>query len=120
MNATIKPHLAALALALIFAGNFATHGQEAGTVAAGRRLALEVCARCHVVSADQTRAPVLNPPALGFAEIAARPDVTEETLRKFLSEPHGEARRTSAMPAFLLPAPQVDGVVAYLLSLRPK
>ena len=115
-----KPLLAAQALALAFAGIVPASGQEAGTVAAGRRLALEVCASCHVVSADQGRAPILNPPAPAFVEIAARPEVTEASLRKFLAEPHGETRRNSAMPAFLLPASQVDGVVAYLLSRKPK
>ena len=115
-----KPLLAAQALALALTGIVPASGQEAGTVAAGRRLALEICASCHVVSADQGRAPILNPPAPAFVEIAARPEVTEASLRKFLSEPHGEARRTSAMPAFLLSASQVDGVVAYLLSRKPK
>jgi mono/diheme cytochrome c family protein len=84
------------------------------------RLALEVCANCHVVSADQGRAPILNPPAPAFVEIAGRPEVTEASLRKFLSEPHGETHRNSAMPAFLLSASQVEGVVAYLLSRKPK
>jgi len=119
-DAMRKPLLAAQALALAFAGIVPASGQEAGTVAAGRRLALEVCASCHVVSADQGRAPILNPPAPGFVEIAARPEVTEASLRNFLAEPHGETRRNSAMPAFLLPASQVDGVVAYLLSRKPK
>jgi mono/diheme cytochrome c family protein len=52
-----KPLLAAQALVLTFAGIVPASGQEAGTVAAGRALALEVCASCHVVSADQGRAP---------------------------------------------------------------
>ena len=88
-------------------------GQEAGTAAAGRKLALEVCASCHVVAADQARAPVLKPPAPGFSEIAARPDLTEASVRRFLAETHGETRRNSAMPAFLLPGLQIDAVVAY-------
>ena len=115
-----KPLLAAQAIALAFAGVVPASGREVGTVAAGRRLALEVCASCHVVSADQGRAPILNPPAPAFVEIAARPEVTEVSLRKFLPGPHGETRRNNAMPSFLLPASQVDGVVAYLLSLKPK
>ena len=116
-----KPLLAAQALALAFAGIVPASGQEAGTVAAGRRLALEVCASCHVVSADQGRAPIFNPPAPALCrDSGARPEVTEASLSKFLAEPHGETRRNSAMPAFLLPASQVDGVVAYLLSRKPK
>jgi|HubBroStandDraft_6_1064221.scaffolds.fasta_scaffold708997_2 mono/diheme cytochrome c family protein len=90
-----KPLLAAQALALAFTEIVPASGQEAATVAAGRRLALEVCANCHVVSADQGRAPILNPPAPAFVEIAARPEVTEASLRKFLSEPHGETHRNT-------------------------
>jgi mono/diheme cytochrome c family protein len=114
-----RPLLAALALALPLAAVIPARGQEAGTAAAGRKLALEVCASCHVVSADQARAPVLNPPAPGFAEIAARPDLTEATVRRFLAEAHGQSRRNTAMPAFLLPSSQIDAVVAYLMSLKP-
>ena len=44
-----RPLLAALALALPLAGVIPALGQEAGTAAAGRKLALEVCASCHVV-----------------------------------------------------------------------
>ena len=75
-----KPLLAAHAFALALTGIVPASGQEAGTVAAGRRLALEVCASCHVVSADQGRAPILNPAAPAFVEIVARPEVTE-TIR---------------------------------------
>ena len=109
----------ALALALAFARTAPACGQEAD-VAAGRKLALDVCASCHVVAPDQARAPLLNPPAPSFAEIAARPDVSEASLRRFLAEPHGDPRRMSAMPAFLLPPSQVEAAVAYLLGLRPR
>ena len=112
--------LAAMALALPLAAVIPALGQEAGTAAAGRELALEVCATCHVVSADQARAPVLKPPAPAFSEIATRPDLTEVSVRRFLAEAHGQARRNSAMPAFLLPGSQIDAVVAYVLSLKPK
>jgi mono/diheme cytochrome c family protein len=110
---------AALALALGFARVVPACGQEAD-VAAGRKLALDVCASCHVVAPDQARAPVLNPPAPSFAEIAARPDVSDASLRRFLAEPHGNPRRMSNMPAFLLPPSEVEAAVAYLLSLKPK
>jgi mono/diheme cytochrome c family protein len=99
---------------------FPPSDRETGTAAAGRKLALEVCATCHVVSADQARAPVLKPPAPSFLEIAARPDLTEASVRRFLADAHGQARRNSAMPAFLLPGLKIDAVVAYFLSLKPK
>jgi mono/diheme cytochrome c family protein len=112
--------LAALALALPLAAVIPALGQEAGSAAAGRKLALEVCASCHVVSADQPRGPVRKPPAPSFPEIAARPDLTEATVRRFLAEAHGQARRNSAMPAFMLHGSQIDAAVAYFLSLKPK
>jgi len=111
--------ISAAALALAVARVVPASGQEAD-VAAGRKLALEVCASCHLVGPDQARAPVLNPPAPSFADIAAKPDVSEASLRSFLVEPHGDPRRMSAMPAFLLPPSQVEAAVAYLLSLRPR
>ncbi len=89
-------------------------------IAAGRKLALEVCASCHVVAADEPRPPVLNPPAASFADIAAAPDASAASLRKFLAEPHGVSRRDSLMPPFLLTRSQVEAAVAYLMSLKPR
>ena len=95
-------------------------GQGAGTAADGREIALNVCAACHVVAEDQAAQPTLNPPAPNFAEIAARPNVTEAFLRDFLTEPHGQARAFSAMPGFLMPSRQADAVIAYLMSLKTR
>jgi mono/diheme cytochrome c family protein len=111
--------LAALALILGFAAARPALGQEAQTIADGHQIALKVCAACHVAAADQTVPPTMKPPAPPFAEIAARPDVTEASLRDFLIHPHGEARATSAMPGFLMPSHQADAVIAYLMSLKP-
>lgn len=111
--------LSALALALAFARFVPAWGEEAD-VAAGRKLAQGVCANCHLVAPDQARAPVLDPPAPSFAEIAAKPNLSEASLRSFLARPHGDPRRMSAMPAFLLPPSEVEAAVAYLLSLKPK
>ncbi len=60
-------------------------GQEA-KIADGREIAMRVCAACHVVVDGQAVAPTLKPPAPSFAEIAARPDVTEAFLRDFLTK----------------------------------
>ncbi len=93
-------------------------GQQAQKVADGREVALKVCAICHVVAEDQAAPPTMKPPAPKFAEIAARPNVTETFLRDFLLKPHGEARAMSAMPGFLMPSYQADAVIAYLMSLK--
>ena len=110
----------ALALALAFAGAASAIGEESRLVADGREVALKVCAICHVVAEDQARSPTMTPPAPNFAEIAARPNVTEAFLRDFLTKPHGEARGLSAMPGFRMPGYQADAVITYLLSLNAR
>ena len=95
-------------------------GQQAQKVADGREIALKVCAICHVVAEDQAAPPTMKPPAPKFAEIAARPNVTEASPRDFLMKPHGEARAMSAMPGFLMPSYQADAVISYLMSLKPR
>ena len=112
--------LSGIGFALVVAGVLPACADEIAAAAAGRKLALEVCVSCHVVAPGQARAPTLDPPAQDFAEIAARPDVTAASLRAFLAEPHGESRRGSRMPPFLLARSEVDSVVAYLLSLKAR
>ena len=108
-----------LAAALALASAAPAAADQASRVADGREIALKVCALCHVVVADQAPAPTMEPPAPNFAEIAARPNVTEAYLHDFLTKPHGEARSLSAMPGFLMPSYQADAVIAYLMSLKP-
>ena len=110
--------LSAVAFAMVAASGPASADEAA--VAAGRKLALEICVSCHVVEPGQSQAPTLKPLAPSFAKIAGRPDVTAASLRTFLSEAHGEARRGSSMPPFLLARSEVNSVVAYLLSLKPR
>ena len=117
MNISI---LSGIACALAAAGAQPAFADETAAAAAGRKLALELCVSCHVVELGQARVPTLNPPAASFAEIAARPDVTAASLKAFLAEPHGESRRGSRMPPFLLARSEVDSVVAYLLSLKAR
>jgi len=111
-----------LAPAYFAAAISAAHAQpsQAETVAAGRDIALKICASCHVVAEDQESAPLLKPPAPSFAEIAARPGTNAASLRDFLGKPHGEARRNSRMPAFTLGEFQIAPLVAYIESLRPR
>lgn len=114
--------LSSLALTLAFATGGVAQGQEAkgDLAAAGHDLALKICASCHVVANDQEAAPLLKPPAPSFSEIAARAGTTETFLQDFLGKPHGEARRSSKMPAFMLADFQIKQVVAYILSLKPE
>jgi mono/diheme cytochrome c family protein len=109
----------ALSLSVGLVGIAPALAQEA-KIADGREIALKVCAICHVVAEDQAVAPTRKPPAPSFADIAARPNVTEPFLRDFLMKPHGQARALSAMPGFLMPSYQADAAIAYLMSLKPK
>ena len=112
--------LSGIACALAAAGAQPAFADETAAAAAGRKLALELCVSCHVVEPGQAGAPTLDPPAQSFAKIAARPDVRAASLRAFLAEPHGESRRGSRMPPFLLARSEVNSVVAYLLSLKAR
>jgi mono/diheme cytochrome c family protein len=87
-------------------------------VAAGHDFALKVCAACHVVATDQITPPILKPPAPSFVAIVKHGDVSEASLRKLLSTPHGNLGRSAKMPNPQLADFQIDKVVAYLLSLK--
>ena len=117
----MRSALTAWALAFALRGIVPAGAQTpAGTVGDGREITLKLCASCHVAVSDQVQPPTLKPPAAPFAEIAARPNVTEAFLREFLAKPHGEARSLSAMPGFLMPSRQADAIIAYLMSLKAK
>jgi cytochrome c2 len=87
-------------------------------ISAGQTFALKVCSVCHVVAEDQRFAPILKPPAPSFLDLARRSDVSEASLRQFLSAPHGSKGKGSKMPNAMLAQYQIDEVVAYLLSLK--
>jgi mono/diheme cytochrome c family protein len=84
----------------------------------GRSLALNVCAACHVVSSEQPRPPVLQPPAPSFREIAARPGVTAKSLGTFLLTTHKTLKTPPNMPSMLLSDDEATSVVTYILSLK--
>ena len=110
---------AAFALALVLGATASAAAADAAMIEAGHKLAMKICATCHVVEEGQPK-PVLHPEAPSFADIAARPDVTEAWLSAFLGHPHGAERRTSVMPPFALTPSQADEAIAYLLSLKPQ
>jgi len=76
----------------------------------GRAVAESWCASCHVIGPDQRTAPGDGAPP--FAAIARRPATTEMSLRAFLRTPHDR------MPDWQLSQPELDGVIAHILSLR--
>ena len=98
-------NLAWLVAAMSVAGGHAV-AQDA---AAGAHLAREVCAKCHVVAADQMIDPGIGPSLL---EVAEHPATTELSLRAFLRTPH------ATMPNLMLTPEERDDVIAYLLTLK--
>jgi mono/diheme cytochrome c family protein len=83
-----------------------------GDAAAGGKLAREVCANCHVVSADQAADAGIGAPT--FFEVVADPSVTALSLRVFLQTPH------ATMPNLMLSPQETDDVISYMLTLRGK
>jgi mono/diheme cytochrome c family protein len=85
---------------------------------AGERVALNVCATCHVVARRQPDPPLLRPPAPSFVSIANRRGTTREGLLAFLQSTHRTVKAPSTMPNPLLTDDQNAAVVDYLMSLK--
>jgi len=114
-----------LAMALLLCAAMGVLGaparaQEADDVQAGRALTLKLCTPCHLVLPSQDNTPLLRPPAPPFRVIATRPDVTAESLRRFLKETHSSISSTKDMPNPALTDDQIRRAVAFLLSLRTR
>ena len=84
--------------------------QERGDPAAGRNLALSVCAHCHLVQEGQRQPPMDSVPS--FYALAHDPAMTDERLRTFLTRPH------PPMPNIELSRQQIADIASYVESLR--
>jgi cytochrome c2 len=85
-----------------------------GNAQAGRDFAGHNCDACHVIATNQDLRPLVTDYAPSFYQIANEPNVTKESLRAFLSRPHGY----SNMPYPDLTSTDLANVVAYITSLR--
>ncbi len=99
--------LAVMAALLVLA---ATGGAKAAD-SRGRILSQQWCAQCHAVGPNQSSA---NADAPSFSAIAVEPSATEYSLRTFLRVPH------PTMPNFVLKPDDIDDIVGYIRSLRPR
>jgi mono/diheme cytochrome c family protein len=115
-NQLIISLAAAIAASMVVSAR--AEDKAADQVASGRAFALSVCAACHVVAKDQSRPPILKPPAPSFFEIMQRPNVSEKSLREFLSSRHGGLGEHKKMPNPGLAPFQIDKIVAYLMTLK--
>lgn len=76
----------------------------------GQKLAVQLCAGCHVVSSEQTGKVTAGVPS--FRAIANRPEQTWERIAKVLIQPH------APMPNIHLTRQEIRDIVGYLDSLR--
>lgn len=81
-----------------------------GDAAAGKALAIRVCAGCHAVAGDQGRPATDGVPA--FLTLSRDPAMTERRLRAVLQTPHPR------MPSVSLSRRELDDVISYILSMR--
>lgn len=80
-----------------------------GAAAAGREVAKRWCVNCHVIDPGQAQGSDQIP---SFRAIAQRKGTNSASLHAFLALPHGN------MPYQNLSNPDLDAVVAYILSLK--
>jgi mono/diheme cytochrome c family protein len=78
-------------------------------IAAGQKLADQICSNCHVIAATSKPAWTDPPP---FAVIANRPATTNADLIAHIQKQHAN------MPATARPAAEANAIAAYILSLR--
>lgn len=102
MNSRLHVTVAAAALLLASAS---VHAQD---VLNGRHLAERWCSPCHATSTRGSDA------AKSFEAIAASPAGEPARMRRFLTDPH------APMPPMQLAQSEIEDLVAYVVSLRPR
>ncbi len=90
---------------------------QAFDVVQGQRLAVLICANCHVVP-NQRGVPLLRPPASSFEEIAQRSYITSDWIRNFLRTTHRDELSPSGMPDPMLIDQHINQITAYLMSIK--
>jgi mono/diheme cytochrome c family protein len=101
---------ATIIAAAAFAALGAPAAGAAGDATAGHALAVRWCTSCHVVDDKGTGSDAAPP----FRAIARAHAGDRKWLHAWLSAPH------PSMPNFDLARQQIDDIVAYLDSLRPR
>lgn len=93
----------------LFAASAASPPARAADAAAGRLVAARWCSSCHTTSA--AKGGDVAPP---FEQLATRSGFNPDALRGFLANPHPPMRSLD------LTRIEIDNLVAYLETLRPK
>ena len=66
----------------------------------GHYLAVLICSSCHVVSPDQSKEPVLQPPAPSFESIAKRSTTSSDTIQEFLTTTHRDISNSARIDVY--------------------
>ena len=106
------PHLRTVTAAGALAAGLvepASAQSSPANVAAGRRLAQQWCAQCHVVTRENTSGWTNAPP---FPTIAERPSTKRDSLIAFIEGPHLDMVHMGRNPQ------DASDIAAYILSLR--
>lgn len=99
------------AAVVVVLGTNADAEELLGDPTAGRQLAHDVCAACHVIEPGEQPRSDIEAPA--FPDVAKRPGITALSLRVFLQTPHDR------MPDLRLSREDTDDVIAHILSFGP-
>src|SRR4051794_24774562 len=78
----------------------------------GRDLSRAWCSSCHGILPGELHSPV--PRAPSFSVLTRKTPMTDAALRVFLATPH------ATMPNIRLTPRELDAVIAYMSSLRPR
>jgi mono/diheme cytochrome c family protein len=95
-------------LALLLAAKSATASASAADIAAGRRLAFERCAACHIVTGSPRNDLIADAPP--FLVIGRKYGFDSEAIALNLVGPHAKMN-------FALSRPEANDVAAYIQSL---
>lgn len=103
------PALFVLAIAVLIA--LTAGGNTRADQSRGRVLAEQRCSHCHGVKRGE-KSPAADAPS--FTDVAAEPSISEYMLRVFLQTPH------PTMPNLIIKPDEIDDIVSYIGSLKPK
>lgn len=106
----MKPPITMILLGITVMSSGVMAEELLGDPMAGRELAENICATCHVIAPGQISMTDVDAPA--FPDLANTPRVTALSLRVFLQSPHDR------MPDLHLDRDETDNVIAYILSLE--
>lgn len=97
------------AWACIFLLATSAAAQELGSTSAGKDYAQRICAACHDIEKGDV---ALFTDVPSFQEIADTQGMSPRALRVWLQTSHPK------MPDLIIPADDMDNVIAYIMSLR--